>query len=654
MTAKMIDTLPRGRVLKGAQPFSPLPRDIIVGRRQYRQSSGVFWGRGKFTSNAGNNAAAVAVLQVQPDVIATFPITPATPVLHDLANAKAYGALRSEFINAASEMDAMSSCIGASLAGARVFTATASVGFTHMYEMVHTAIGLRAPMVVSIVNRCLGGPLNIWTDHSDIYTIRDVGIILMAENHQQIYDNMLQAFRIAQAARMPVFACHDGFFLSHAVKKFRILSDADARRFVGEHNPATDLLTQKVSIGGLCSTQKYPLVRAQMIHDVEGMLGEIEKIGGEYEDYSERPQPFFHSYRMEDAELALLNMGSYSGTIRTMVDYLRANGVAAGLVNLRVYRPFPQDKLVFELCYRSNRLKALGIVDNVLNASVPPLYQDVVSTLFEKGEASPSFKIVSFRYGGGSNPTLADTNGVFHALRAEADKSGPVKNPYRYINLAGQKPYELRLEEPALEGIKERTTNILILGRGGQGGVTAGTMLTRMVNSFGENAAAIPAFGSEKTGSPTTTRVIISKDMIQDNSDRGYVPEYLIILSPSVIDEMAVNMNEAVTEDGLIVVNTAKSPEEFRKEHGIKGRRIVTLDASALSQEIIGMDLPNIATLAAAIFAAPGAIIPEEEFMRGMDHELGQAFGAGSSKILANQRMLRLVKKGMMIEGEAR
>lgn len=643
MAGRIIDTIPRSRVLKGGQPFLPY--------QQARQSSGVFWGRGKFTSNTGNNAAAVAVIQVQPHVIAAFPITPATPVLHDLAAAKANGALRSEFINTASEMDAMSSCIGAALAGSRVFTATASVGFTHMYEMVHTAAGLRAPMVVSIVNRCLGGPLNIWTDHGDIYTIRDVGVILMAENHQQVYDNMLQAFRIAQVANLPVFACHDGFFLSHAVKKFRILSDADARKFVGEYRPTTDLLTQKISIGGLCSPNKYPLVRARMIDDVGNLLDEIEKIGKEYENYSERPQPFFHSYRMEDAELALLNMGSYSGTIRTMIDYLRANGVPAGFINLRVYRPFPTEALVTELVTRSPRLRALGIVDNVLNPSVPPLYQDTVSALFEMGKGSPAFKIISFRYGGGYNPTLADTNGIFYVLQREADREGPVQNPFRHINLGNQRPYELRLEGSALKEIQRRTSNILILGRGGQGGITAGVMLARMVNSYGENAAAIPAFGSEKTGSPTFTRVVISKDMIHDNSDRGYTPEYLIILSPSVITEMGININEAVTEDGLIVVNTAQSPEEFRKEYGIEGRKIATIDASGISKEILNMDLPNVATLAAAVFAAQGAMIPIEEFMRGLDHELSVAFGASSSKILANQRMLGLVRERVKVEG---
>lgn len=646
----VINTLPRSKLLKGKRAYQPLPKEVrLRSDRTYKQSSGVFWGRGKFTSNTGNNAAATAVTQVQPDVIATFPITPATNVLGDLAAAKAKGALRSEFINAASEMDAMSSCIGASLSGSRVFTATASVGFTHMYEMVHTAIGLRAPMVVSIVNRCLGGPLNIWADHGDIYTIRDAGIILMAENHQQIYDNMLQAFRIAQAAQMPVFTCHDGFFLSHALRKFRMLSDLDAQKFVGEYKPVTDLLTRKISIGGLCSPEKYQLVRARMIHDMQEVLGGIERIGEEYENYSERPQPFLHTYRLEDADLALLNMGSYSGTIRSTVDYLRANGVAAGLINLRLYRPFPEDDLTFHLLQKAPRLKALGIVDNVMNPSVPPLYQDTVTALFEKASQALPFKIVSFRYGGGYNPTLADTNGIFHVLKEAADQKGPVEDPFRYVNLYGQGPHELEFDKAELEEIKEKTINILILGRGGQGGVTAGVMQARMANNFGENAGAISSFGSEKTGSPTFTRVTISEQMISDNSDRGYTPDYLIVLSPSVITELRKDLNNEVTEDGLIVVNTSKSPEEIRKEFGIKGRRIITVAASEISKEILSMDLPNVATLAALIYDAP-EIIPEEKFMRGMDRELTLAFGAGSSKIGLNQRMLRLVKQNMQVE----
>ncbi|MEE8638661.1 MAG: 2-oxoacid:acceptor oxidoreductase family protein [Candidatus Margulisiibacteriota bacterium] len=636
MVFRIVNTIARSRVLKGKDTYSPLPEES---------------GRGRFTSNPGNNAAATAVIQVQPDVITFFPITPATSVLHDLAAAKAKGALRSEFINAASEMDAMSSCIGASLAGSRVFTATASVGFTHMYEMVHSAIGLRAPMVVSIVNRCLGGPLNIWADHGDIYTIRDAGIILMAENHQQIYDNMLQAFRMAQAAQMPVFTCHDGFFLSHALRKFRMLSDADAKEFVGEYKPVTDLLTQKISIGGLCSPEKYPLVRARMIEEQQEVLGQITRIGTEYEKYSERPQPLLHTYRIEDAEIALLNMGSYSGTIRTVVDYLRANGVPAGLINLRVYRPFPADKLTFTLNSKATKLKALGIIDNVLNPTIPPLYQDTLSALFEKGAGSSAFKIVSFRYGGGYNPTLADTNGVFQVLKKEADQKEPLSNRHRYINLYNEEPYELRLDGPELKKIKDKTSNILILGRGGQGGVTTGTMMARIANGFGKNAGAISAFGSEKTGSPTFTRVTISEEMIHDNSDRGYTPEYLIVLSPSVITELGKDVNEEVAEDGIIVVNTPKTPAEIREEFGIKGRKVVTIAASALSKEILGMDLPNVATLAALVFNA-SEILPEHEFMRAMDRELSLAFGAGSTKVELNKRMLRLVKEKMQAEKE--
>jgi pyruvate ferredoxin oxidoreductase gamma subunit len=261
------------------------------------------------------------------------------------------------------------------------------------------------------------------------------------------------------------------------------------------------------------------------------------------------------------------------------------------------------------------------------------------------------FKIVSFRYGGGYNPTLADTNGIFQVLNKEAESKEPLKRPYRYVNLYNEEPYELQIAEPELKEIKERTSNILILGRGGQGGVTTGTMMARIANGFGKNAGAISAFGSEKTGSPTFTRVTISEEMIQDNSDRGYTPEYLIILSPSVINELGKDVNESVTENGIVVVNTPKTPAEIREEFGIKGRKIVTIAASALSKETLGMDLPNVATLAALIFNT-SAIIPEHEFMRAMDRELGQAFGAGSDKVALNRRMLRLVKEKMQVEKE--
>ncbi len=319
----------------------------------------------KTVALVGTDAVAEAMRQINPDVVPAYPITPQTAIVESYAEMVANGLVDSEMINVESEHSAMSAAIGAAAAGARVITATSSQGLALMWEMLYIASGMRLPIVMANVNRSLSAPINIHCDHSDSMGARDSGWIqLFSENAQETYDNMLQAVRIAEHpdVLLPVMVLLDGFIISHSVDRLELLDDDPVKKFIGEWTPRLPLLDAQEppcwgafdGLGGYF----FEFKRAQ----IEGMrkaADAVRQVAAEFAEISGRRYDFFESHRMEDAELAVVALGSAAGTIRTVVDRMRAEGVPVGLIKLRMFRPFPVQELVAAL----SKVRGVGIFD---------------------------------------------------------------------------------------------------------------------------------------------------------------------------------------------------------------------------------------------------------------------------------------------------
>ncbi|MDD5437349.1 MAG: pyruvate ferredoxin oxidoreductase, partial [Candidatus Omnitrophica bacterium] len=314
-------------------------------------------------ARTGNEAMAEAMRQIDPDVVAAYPITPATEVVQIFAGYVADGVVKTEFVPVESEHSAMSACIGASAAGARAMTGTSSQGLALMAEMLYVAAGLRLPIVLADVNRALSSPINIHCDHSDTMMVRDAGWIqIFSENAQEGYDNMIQAMKIAEAAKLPTIVTTDGFIISHGMERIEILSDDDVKKFVGEYKPEHYLLNMDkppITIGALDLQDYYFEHRRQIAEAMKDSKAIIEKVGKEYGQKTGRSYGLFEEYKLEDADCAIVAMGSTAGTAKVVVDELREKGLKVGLFKPRVFRPFPQDEIADAL----KGLKAIAVMD---------------------------------------------------------------------------------------------------------------------------------------------------------------------------------------------------------------------------------------------------------------------------------------------------
>jgi len=357
----------------------------------------------------GTDAVAEAMRQISPDVVPAYPITPQTAIVESYCEMVANGLVDTEMINVESEHSAMSAAIGAAAAGARVMTATSSQGLALMWEMLFIASGLRLPLVMANVNRCLSAPINIHCDHSDSMGARDSGWIqLFSENAQEAYDNMIQAVRIAEHpdVLLPVMVLFDGFIISHSVDRLDVLDDEQVKKFVGELNPRNPLLDSANpccwgSFDGL-GGYFFEFKRAQN----QGMINAtsvIKKVADDFSTMSGRNYDLFESYRMEDAELAIVAMGSAAGTIRSTVDSLREEGLPVGLLKLRMFRPFPGNELVDAL----SGMKAVAIFDRADTFAGEvggPVFAETRSAFYESKKRP---KMLNFIYGlGGRDLTV--------------------------------------------------------------------------------------------------------------------------------------------------------------------------------------------------------------------------------------------------------
>ena len=293
----------------------------------------------------GSHAVAEAVALCRPDVVCAYPISPQTHIVEGLGELVKSGALAPcEFINVESEFAAMSVAIGASAAGARAYTATASQGLLFMAEAVYNASGLGLPIVMTVANRAIGAPINIWNDHSDSMSQRDSGWLqLFAETNQEAIDLHIQAFRLAEALSMPVMVCMDGFILTHATERVDVPSQAEVDAFLPPYEPRQVLdPAEPVSIGAMVGPEAFMEVRYLAHAKQTSALEHIPRIASEFERrFGRASGGLVRGYRCEDAETTVVALGSVIGTLKETVDALRRDGIRIGVLGIQSYRPFP-------------------------------------------------------------------------------------------------------------------------------------------------------------------------------------------------------------------------------------------------------------------------------------------------------------------------
>ena len=384
---------------------------------------------------SGNEAAAIAMKQINPDVVAAFPITPSTEIPQYFSTFVSNGAVDTEFVAVESEHSAMSACIGAEAAGARAMTATSANGLSLMWEMIYIASSLRLPIVMSLVNRAVSGPLNIHNDHSDAMGVRDSGwIMLFSENNQEAYDNLLMAHRKEEKKKvlLPTMVCQDGFITSHSIENIELEEDEKVKEFVGTYKPKHYLLNDKEPIAvGPLDLQAYLFEhKAQQAEAMKNAKEVILNVAKDFEKMTGRKYSFFEEYKTEDADFVIICMNSTAGTAKYEADKLREQGIKAGVLKLRVFRPFPAE----EIAKAISHVKAVAVLDKAdgLNAVGGPLFTDVTSGLYTNGVQIPT---LSYIYGIGGRDIKAEEIGTVYKDLSEVAKFGKVENPYRYLGL---------------------------------------------------------------------------------------------------------------------------------------------------------------------------------------------------------------------------
>lgn len=385
---------------------------------------------------SGNEAVAYAIKQINPDVMPAFPITPSTEIPQYVATYIANGEIDTEFIHVESEHSAMSATIGASAAGARALTATSSCGMALMWEELYVAASDRLPIVLALVNRALTGPININADHSDSMGARDTGWIqIYAESNQEVYDNFLQAYPIAENpdVMLPVMICQDGFITSHGVENIMLEDDKAVKAFVGEYEPKHYLLNpnEKLSVGPYAVSNYYMETKRGQRQAMLNAKKVILDVAKRFEAMTGRKYGFFEEYRMEDAEYAVVIIGSAAGTCKAAIEKIRQEtGKKVGLIKIRVFRPFPEKEIAQAL----SKVKAVAIMDRseMFAATSGPLGAEVRAAMYqEKAKALT----VNYFYGlGGRDITVEDFEKVYDNLENMA-QTNEVVGMYDYIGL---------------------------------------------------------------------------------------------------------------------------------------------------------------------------------------------------------------------------
>jgi pyruvate ferredoxin oxidoreductase alpha subunit len=391
----------------------------------------------KFEALAGNEAVATAMRQINPDVVAAYPITPQTSTVQKFADFVSDGRVDTEFVTVESEHSAMSACVGASAAGARVMTATSANGLALMWEIVYIAASSRLPIVMSLVNRALSGPINIHCDHSDVMGMRDSGwIILFSENGQEAYDNLIQAVRIAEHpdVLLPVAVCQDGFITSHGMERVEIFEDQAVKDFVGTYGPQWSLLDLEnpKTYGPLDFYDYYYEHKRQQVDAMEHAPQVIMDVAKEFNATFDRNYGLFEAYHLDDAEVALVAANSTAGTAKTVVDQMREQGLKVGLLKPRLFRPFPAREMVDAL----KHLKAVAVMDRSVSFgamdNAGPLFLELVAALAIHGVHIP---VADYVYGlGGRDILPSEIESVYQDMFRAAE-AGKVEHTVTYLSV---------------------------------------------------------------------------------------------------------------------------------------------------------------------------------------------------------------------------
>ena len=384
---------------------------------------------------SGNESVAIAMRQINPDVVGAFPITPSTEIPQYFSNYVARGQVNTELVLVESEHSAMSVCIGAQAAGARSMTATSSCGLALMWELLYVASSLRLPITMACVNRALSGPININNDHSDSMGARDSGWIqIYSENNQEAYDNFIQAVRIAEHSEvlLPAMVCQDGFITSHAMENIELLDDETVKNFVGEYHPAHFMLNPKepIAVGPYDTSTYYFEHKRQQSEAMINAKGIILDIAREFAELTGRNYGLIEEYMLEDAEVAIVIIGSSAGTAKEAVNKLRLSGKKVGLLKIRVFRPFPREEIADAL----KHVKVVAVMDKSegFSATGGPVFHEVSSALYP---TSNKPKIINYIYGlGGRDVRINDIEHVFHQL-FEIGSTGDIDNTYRFLGI---------------------------------------------------------------------------------------------------------------------------------------------------------------------------------------------------------------------------
>jgi pyruvate ferredoxin oxidoreductase alpha subunit len=401
----------------------------------------------KMLALSGDEAVAFAVKQSDVDVVAAYPITPQTIIVEKFSEYVANGEVQTEFVCTESEHSALTACLAASVTGARTFTASASAGLALMHEMLFVTSGCRAPVIMAIANRALSAPLNIHGDQSDSIAERDSGWIqLYVENSQEAYDSIIQAFRIAEdvGVLLPIIVGLDGFTLSHSLENVEVLEDDVVKQFIGIRQ-LPDVLTHEgkrvpfkldpdnpMTMGPIAFPNYYFEFKRQQDEAMKNALALIQQVNREYAELSGRSygNGLVETYHLEDAEIATVCVGSTAGTMKTIVDELRQEGVKAGLLRLRTFRPLPVEEIRRAL----ENVKAVAVMDKSMSfgGNGGAVFHEVRHVLYE-AERRPY--VVDYVYGlGGRDSSPRELRSVYRDLQRIV-RSKRVEKQVTYLGL---------------------------------------------------------------------------------------------------------------------------------------------------------------------------------------------------------------------------
>jgi len=389
----------------------------------------------KLVPLTGDQAAAEAMRQIEPDVVAAYPITPQTEIVMGFSQFVADGKVKTELIQVESEHSAMSACVGSAAAGARTMTATSANGLALMWEIVYIAASTRLPIVMPVVNRALSGPINIHCDHSDTMGARDSGWIqIYSENAQEVYENIIAAIRIGEHKdiRLPVMVCQDGFITSHAVEGIELFEDKKVKDFIGEYTIEHSLLDVEnpVTYGPLDLQDFYFEHKRQQADAMENALKVIPNVLDEFNKTFGKKHVIQEEYKLSDAEIAIVVLSSTAGTTKTVVDELRQRGVKVGLLRPILFRPFPKENIIRAL----RHIKVLAVLDrsDSFSATGGPLFNDIRSAFYESSEKP---QMLNYIFGlGGRDIFPEDIKKVYNDLE-EIKKTKKIKTLINYLGV---------------------------------------------------------------------------------------------------------------------------------------------------------------------------------------------------------------------------